>query len=73
MEYAMLDVLIELCKKNNILKIIGYYYPTAKNAMVKKFYSTLGFEIISKDDHENSIWTYDVAQHTIKNNNIVIK
>ena len=43
MEYAMLDTLIETCQNKGIKKIRGFYYPTAKNAMVKDFYGKMGF------------------------------
>ena len=37
----------------NIRKIVGYYYPTAKNAMVKDFYHLQGFEKVSEDEDGN--------------------
>ena len=39
MEFAMMDALVGQAKNQGIKKIIGYYYPTAKNAMVKEFYA----------------------------------
>lgn len=72
MEYAMLDSLVELCKKYHIEKIIGYYYPTTKNGMVREFYRTLGFEKMTLDDNINSIWAYDINKHLQKNNVILV-
>ena len=43
MEYAMMDCLVEECRKAGIAEIIGYYYPTAKNRMVENFYELQGF------------------------------
>jgi FkbH-like protein len=71
MEFAMLDILIEEAKKNNIKTIKGYYYPTPKNAMVKEFYGVLGFTKIS-EENGSSIWKYDVEKHIKKCNVIKI-
>lgn len=60
MEYAMMDVLMERARLSNIGKIIGYYYPTAKNTMVKNFYELQGFTLISEDENGNSVWEYEV-------------
>lgn len=56
MEYAMLDELVNKAESSGIKKIIGYYYPTAKNSMVKDFYGLMGFDKISEDDDGNSVW-----------------
>ena len=60
MEYAMMDELVSKAKKHNINKLIGYYYPTAKNSMVKDFYGLMGFAKISEDNIGNSIWEYEI-------------
>ena len=43
MEYAMLDELVLKAKAQGLKTIRGYYYPTAKNAMVKDLYESMGF------------------------------
>lgn len=48
MEFAMMDKLIEECNIRGIRKIFGYYYPTAKNGMVKSFYELQGFKKVSE-------------------------
>ena len=58
MEYAMMDELVEKAKAAGIKKIFGYYYPTAKNAMVKDFYALQGFEKIEEDEEGNTVWMY---------------
>jgi len=73
MEFAMLDRLVYECGKCNIEKIIGYYYPTAKNKMVKEFYATLGFIKTSEDEKGNTVWEYEVKNHKQKNNVIKIE
>ena len=68
MEFAMMDTLVETCKKQGIDTIFGYYYPTAKNAMVKEFYSLQGFEKIAEDEQGNATWQYDIpADYQCKN------
>ena len=61
MEYAMEDALIAAAKKEKIKKIIGSYYPTAKNGMVKNFYADLGFHKDSEDGAGNSEWELDTS------------
>ena len=45
-----MDKLVQKASAQGIKKIIGYYYPTAKNAMVKEFYETQGFKKIKEDE-----------------------
>lgn len=60
-EYAMFDHLVEQVQKRGITRIIGEYYPTEKNSMVKEFYGELGFVKVSEDEKKNTIWEYDVT------------
>ena len=46
MEDAMLDEIARAAKERGITELRGYYYPTAKNTMVKDFYSRMGFETL---------------------------
>lgn len=63
MEYAMMDALAAECQKCGISRIYGYYYPTAKNAMVKEFYGTMGFEKIEEHSAQgDTCWKYDIPQ-----------
>lgn len=72
MEYAMMDELVRRAKEAGIKKLIGYYYPTAKNNMVKAFYSLLGFTKTGEDEAGNTTWefivtdSYDRKQSVIK-------
>ena len=72
MEYAMMDELVKQCRKKGIQIIHGFYYPTAKNAMVKDFYSLQGFSKESEDDAGNSEWKFIISAD-YKNKNKVIK
>ncbi len=71
MELAMLDRLVERCREQGIKTIRGYYYPTAKNGMVRELYGFFGFRKISEDDSGNTVWelsvdTYEKRNHVIK-------
>ncbi|MBP0974223.1 MAG: HAD-IIIC family phosphatase [Oscillospiraceae bacterium] len=73
MELAMLDELVKAAKAQGITEIIGYYYPTAKNAMVKELYGTFGFEKIAEDADGNSQWKLATADYQPQNHVIKIK
>lgn len=73
MELAMLDKLVEKAKAQGIEKITGYYYPTAKNKMVKELYGTFGFDKVSEDEDGNSVWTLDITNYENKNKYIEVK
>lgn len=72
MEFAMMDALVDKAKEIGIRKIVGYYYPTAKNAMVKDFYGLQGFTKIEEDEEGNTVWEflieddYEKKQHVIE-------
>ena len=51
----MLDRIVEAAQKKKLKKIIGYYYPTAKNGMVKELFGLFGFKKLSEDDG-NTVW-----------------
>ena len=68
MEYAMMDTLIHTCQARGIKELIGYYYPTAKNDMVKDFYLDMGFELLFDIGGETS-WKYSIPEKNYKNRN----
>ncbi len=61
MEYAMMDTLVKKALHEGIRTIRGYYYPTAKNGMVKDFYSQMGFKAVSEDEEHNTVWELEIA------------
>lgn len=63
MEFAMMDELVAKCRESGITKIIGYYYPTAKNAMVREFYGTQGFTKTSEDEKGNTVWEFIIPEN----------
>ena len=71
MEYAMMDVLMEQAQKAGIKKIMGYYYPTAKNGMVKDFYAMQGFTKIHEDMSGNTLWEYIIQGEKKKTQSVI--
>ena len=66
MEDAMLDALVNDAKDMGIASIIGYYYPSPKNGMVKEFYGTMGFSKVQEDTDGNTVWKLDVKTYEPK-------
>ena len=73
MEFAMMDSLVKKAKEKGVNKIKGYYYPTAKNGMVKEFYGMQGFDKISEDINGNTIWSLDIKKYENKNKFIEVE
>ena len=71
MEFAMMDALVDECRKRGISKITGYYYPTAKNAMVKEFYSLQGFSKVSEDGDGNTVWRFVIDDKYARKNRYI--
>ena len=71
MEFAMMDSMAEACKACGIETILGYYYPTAKNAMVKDFYGLQGFAKISEEKDGTSVWRYDIPTDYEPKNRVI--
>lgn len=72
MEDAMLDTLVSDAQQIGIKTIKGYYYPTAKNNMVRDFYQRMCFTPESADETGNTVWTLDVATYAPKHPSIEI-
>lgn len=73
MEYAMMDTLVKQCRDCGIRQIYGYFYSTAKNAMVKDFYALQGFEKLEEDVDGNAKWSFRIPeQYTLKNQVITV-
>lgn len=71
MEFAMMDELIEKCLENSITLIRGYYFPTAKNGMVKNFYELQGFTKVEEDEAGNTVWEFKIEKNYQKKNNVI--
>ena len=66
MEDAMMDALAESAGARSVKKIIGYYYPTPKNSMVREFYGHMGFQKIKQDEEGNTVWELETASYILK-------
>ena len=72
MEVAMMDELVGKCRQRGIATIKGYYYPTAKNGMVKDFYAQQGFAKVKEDDNGNTEWEMSISGYSRRNTVIVV-
>ena len=72
MEQAMMDSLMAECKVRGIKTVTGYYYPTAKNKMVKEFFAQFSFEKTSEDEAGNTTWKRTVEDYQNLNRYIKI-
>ena len=70
MEFAMLDVLVKECRKRGLIEIYGQYIRTAKNSMVAKFYSDMGFKLLESSEAEG-LWKLKISN--FKNKELTIK
>jgi len=70
-ELALLDAIVHRCQAKGFSRIKGYYYPTAKNAMVKNFYGDLGFEKLSEDENGNSTWEFKIPEGYENKNKVI--
>ncbi len=71
MEAAMMDSVVEACADCGVRTIMGYYYPTAKNAMVKEFYREMGFEKTEETDTGVTIWRFAIPEDYRKKNTVI--
>jgi predicted enzyme involved in methoxymalonyl-ACP biosynthesis len=71
MEFALMDTLIYHCRQRGVMEVRGYYYPTAKNGMVKDFYALQGFEKVSEDESGNTVWKFEINDDYIAKNNVI--
>ena len=66
MEDLMMNELVLKAKARGVCKIVGHYYPTPKNGMVKEFYGDYGFKLTSEDEAGNRIWELNVGDYSEK-------
>lgn len=64
MEDAMMDAVVADAASRGLKTIRGYYYPTAKNGMVKNFYAEMGFTQVEADADGNTTWELAVDGYT---------
>jgi len=61
MEQLMRNSLLETAAAAGVTQLTGYYYPTAKNGMVRELLSELGFDKLSEDGEGNTVWRIDTS------------
>lgn len=71
MEFAMLDILVEECKKRKVSEIVGTYIRTPKNNMVANLYDEFGF--VSLDGGTDNTTNWRLALKDYNKKNITIK
>lgn len=71
LEFAMIDVLVELCQKEEITAIYGYYYPTNKNSMVRELFCVLGFQKVRECAQGNTVWKLDINDNYTNMNKVI--
>ena len=71
MEFAMMDALAHACQARGVKRIVGHYYPTAKNGMVREFYGTQGFTKVSEDGQGNTDWVYELSGDYENKNEVI--
>ncbi len=64
-EYSMLNCIIDRLKRMGIKELFGIYIPTAKNVILKDFYTNVGF---NKVDSEDKMYSIDVEAYVINEN-----
>lgn len=72
MEFAMMDELVRIVVNKGIRVIYGYYYPTAKNSMVKDFYEIQGFDKLSEDENGATKWMFVISKKYVNKNDVIV-
>lgn len=71
MESAMMDSVVQACRKCGIKTVVGYYYPTAKNGMVREFYGGMGFAKMAEEPDGSTVWQFDIPEEYEKKNTVI--
>lgn len=73
MEDAMMDTLMAQAAAAGVKTVVGHYYPTAKNAMVRDFYAQFGFAKTAEDAEGNTEWRLEVSGYAPKHPHMKIE
>ena len=68
---ALFDQLIDRLQKKKISKLIGYYFPTIKNKLVKNLFENLGFSLLNEESNGSSTWEFNVCIDYAKKNTYI--
>lgn len=66
LEDMIMNAIVNMAKEKGLEKMMGYYYPTVKNNMVKMFYSDMGFQKKSEDERGNTVWEIELKKYVPK-------
>ena len=73
MEDAMMDAVVADAAARGIKTIRGYYYPTAKNGMVRDFYAEMGYTQLETDGNGGTVWELEVETYRPRQPHITIE
>ncbi len=66
MEEFIINAIMEVARQEGLLKVVGEYIPTAKNAMVAQIYKKLGFVDVGDGRFEANVATFETNTTYIK-------
>lgn len=72
MEKAMMDQVVSQARKRGVETVLGYYYPTAKNGMVREFYRNMGFSLLRQGEGGESVWQLTLNGYVLQNKVIMV-
>ena len=70
LEDFMMNTLLDAARQSGAGRIVGYYYPTAKNGMVRDFYERFGFTLMEEDDQGNRTYVLETDSYQEKKTRI---
>jgi FkbH-like protein len=65
-EEATLNLLVTKARELGAMQLVGFYFPTKKNALVQDHYRRLGFARTSQENEPNSSWLLSIADYAPK-------
>jgi predicted enzyme involved in methoxymalonyl-ACP biosynthesis len=69
-ERAFLAALVSLLADRGVKRVIGHFVATAKNGMVRDFFSANGFVLAEGDDRRSS-WVFDTREQKVAGSQFV--
>lgn len=73
MEFAMMNKMMRMAREKGIQTVVGYYFPTTKNSMVKSFYEQFGFECVKNEPNGNTVWKIDAERYMDLDVHMILK
>ncbi len=63
-ETALLACLADEARREGVVRLVGRYRPTKKNAIARDFYARHGFSLIA-ENADGALWEFDLIRHEI--------